>query len=354
MVNSKTISFIIASIITVTSLFIHWVAEFREPYHLFWIHFSVFFTSFILVYITVEYLIFKEINKIYEVLERLKSKESNVNLKDFKTKNLPIKRKKIFEEVYTYVSKKQAEINELKKLEIFRREFLADISHELKTPIFAAQGFIHTLLDGAMSDKDVREKFLKKAAKSLDGLQEMVEELLMLSKLETGELQMIIEDFDIHNLTKDVFELLENKAKKKDIDLKFADNSEFTTVVKGDSYQIKQVMKNLVENAINYGNEKGKVVVGFDIDKDNVIVSVKDDGPGIPPEHLKRIFDRFYRIEKSRSKEKGGSGLGLAIVQEIVEAHHSKVMVTSKVGKGTAFAFILKRGQINDKFQGAY
>lgn len=343
MVNSKYVSVIIASIITFFSLIIHWIAGFRELYHIFWIHLAVFLSSAILVYFTIEYLIFKEINKIYDVLERLKEKESNINIKDFKTKNIPLKkRKKIFEEVYTYVSRKQAEINELKKLEVFRREFLADISHELKTPIFAAQGFIHTLLDGAMSDKEVREKFLKKAAKSLDGLQEMVEELLMLSKLETGELQMYIEDFDIHSLTKDVFEMLENKAKKKDIDLKFAENSNQFTLVKGDSYQIKQVMKNLVENAINYGHEKGKVIVGFDMDKDNVVISVKDDGPGIPPEHLKRVFDRFYRIEKSRSKEKGGSGLGLAIVQEIVEAHNSKVMVTSKLGKGTTFAFILK------------
>ena len=354
LVNSKTIAFIIASIITIVSLFINWIAGFGDSWYILSIHLSILISSFILVYITVEYLIFKEINKIYEVLDRLKQKENNVNLKDFKTKNLPIKRKKIFEEVYTYVSKKQAEITELKKLETFRREFLADISHELKTPIFAAQGFIHTLLDGAMNDKDVREKFLKKAAKSLDGLQEMVEELLMLSKLETGELQMHVEDFDIHNLTKDVFELLENKAKKRDIDLKFADNSDYTHLVKGDSYQIKQVIKNLVENAVNYGNDKGKVVVGFDNDKENVIISVKDDGPGIPPEHLKRVFERFYRIEKSRSKDKGGSGLGLAIVQEIVEAHKSKVMVTSKVGKGTTFAFILKKGDINDKFQGNY
>lgn len=310
-----------------------------------WIVLTVLFISTALaVYITLEYLIFREINKIYRVLDRIKQKDDELNLKSFKkTKNLPVKRKKIYEEVYTYVTKKQAEIRELKKLETFRREFLADISHELKTPIFAAQGYIHTLLDGAMNEKEVREKFLKKAAKSLDGLQEMVAELVTLSQLETGELKMNIIDFDIKALTEDVFEMLEEIAKKREVELKYADGYK-KVFVKGDPYQIKQVMKNLVENAIKYGDEKGKVVVGLDADKENVIISVKDDGPGIPPEHLKRIFDRFYRVEKSRNKDKGGTGLGLAIVQEIVEAHNSKVLVTSKLGKGTTFAFILKKG----------
>jgi two-component system, OmpR family, phosphate regulon sensor histidine kinase PhoR len=199
------------------------------------------------------------------------------------------------------------------------------------------------LLDGAMSDKEVREKFLKRAAKSLDGLNELVEELLILSRLETGEMKMNMEDFDIYILTVDVFEMLENVAKKKNILLKFTENYDKGVFVKGDAYQIRQVLKNLIENAIYYGIDDGKVVVGFDINKDNVIISVKDNGVGIAPEHLKRIFERFYRVEKSRSKEKGGTGLGLSIVQEIVEAHDSKVLVASKVGKGTTFAFILKK-----------
>ncbi len=338
------ISFFVALLVTVLISVLHLVLGIdvrRQELIIFLLLFS---STFILVYITLEYLIFKEINKIYSVLDRIKLKDDELNLKSFKkTKNLPIKRKKIYEEVYTYVTKKQAEIRELKKLETFRREFLADISHELKTPIFAAQGYIHTLLDGAMNEKEVREKFLKKAAKSLDGLNEMVAELLTLSQLETGELKMNVSDFDIKALTEDIFDMLEGIAKKRDIDLKFVDSYK-RVMVKGDAYQIKQVMKNLIENGIYYGDEKGKVTVGLDTDKDNVIISVKDDGQGIPPEHLKRIFDRFYRVEKSRSKEKGGTGLGLSIVQEIVEAHNSKVLVTSKVGKGTTFAFILKKG----------
>lgn len=344
MFNSRIISLIIALIVATGVLVIQYFLGHLDTELLVVIFPAVVFVAFVCVYLSLEYLIFTEINKIYSVLDRIKKNDINIKEEEYMTPNMPVgKRKKIYEEINTYVTKKQDEVNELKKLEVFRREFLADISHELKTPIFAAQGFIHTLLDGAMSDKEVREKFLKKAAKSLDGLQEMVEELLTLTKLEIGELQMYIDDFDINLLTKDVFEMLEKKAEKKNIDLKFTEQSNLPIWVKGDSYQIKQVMKNLVENAINYGYEKGKVVISFDVEKENVVVSVKDDGPGIPPEHLKRIFERFYRIEKSRSKEKGGSGLGLAIVQEIIEAHHSKVMVSSIVGKGTSFAFILKK-----------
>ncbi len=344
------ISFLVASLVTLLLFILHTVLGADLNHNEILILVFLFLGTLLLVYITLEYLIFTEINKIYSVLDKIRLKDDELNLKSFKkTKNLPLKRKKIYEEVFTYVTKKQAEIRELKKLEIFRREFLADISHELKTPIFAAQGYILTLLDGAMNEKETREKFLRKAAKSLDGLNEMVAELLTLSQLETGELKMNIIDFDIKILTEDIFDVLEGIAKKRDIELKYADHYK-NVMVKGDPYQIKQVMKNLIENAIYYGVDKGKVTVGLDTDKENVIISVKDDGLGIAPEHLKRIFERFYRIEKSRSKEKGGTGLGLSIVQEIVEAHNSKVLVTSKVGKGTTFAFILKKGYLETSY----
>lgn len=345
--HPSIVSLILAILVTSITLTVNWFTGFGDLRDEVVVYIVLFGSSFGIIYLALEYMIFREINKIYTVLDRIKHKDLEYNLKDFKkAKKLPIKRKKIYEEVYTYVTRKQSEIKELKKLEQFRREFLADISHELKTPIFAAQGYIHTLLDGAMNDKSVREKFLKKAAKTLDGMQEMVNELVVLSQLETGELKMNMAACDVRALAEDVFELLEFLAKKHNTTLKIASNMP-KVWVNADAYQLKQVIKNLVENAIVYGHEGGKVTVSFDADKENVIISVNDDGPGIPPEHLKRIFDRFYRVEKSRSKEKGGTGLGLAIVQEIVEAHHSKVMVTSKVGKGTTFAFILKK--LNDE-----
>ncbi|MFN0049626.1 MAG: sensor histidine kinase [Cytophagales bacterium] len=348
--NPGLISIVVATLVTLLIFLLHLVLGIDYKDKEIVLFFTLFSSTFIIVYATLEYLIFREVNKIYTILDKIRLKEGELNVKSFrKTKNLPIRRKKIYEEVYTYVTRKQAEIRELKKLETFRREFLADISHELKTPIFAAQGYIYTLLDGAMNEKDIREKFLRKAAKSLDGLNEMVAELLTLSQLEMGELKMIIADFDIKPLIEDIFDMLEGIAKKREIELRFADNYK-KVMVRGDSYQIKQVMKNLIENGIYYGQEHGKVSVGLDTDKENVIISVKDDGKGIAPEHLKRIFERFYRVEKSRSKEKGGTGLGLSIVQEIVEAHHSKVLVTSKVGKGTTFAFILKKGYLDPAF----
>ena len=277
------------------------------------------------------------------MLDKLKKKDFKQFVK--KIKGSGEQYSKINQELFNFVSKKEDEIDELKKLEVYRREFLADISHELKTPIFAAQGFIHTLLDGAINDKANREKFLTKAAKNLDGLEALVQDIILLSQMETGELKMVIEPFDISNLIKDIFEQVEDRAEKKDTKLSLIANEKHIIVL-GDPFRIKQVILNLVDNSIKYGSENGEVQVELERDKDNILISIKDDGPGIAPEHLSRIFDRFYRVEKSRSKERGGSGLGLSIVQKVIESHQSKVSVISKIGKGTTFSFKLKSGNI--------
>lgn len=305
--------------------------------------FLAFFSSFVLSYFALEFLIFREINKIYTVIDKVKRKDFKLVRKRVITDINPLK--KLNEEIFAYAAKKQQEIDELKKLEVFRREFLANVSHELKTPIFAAQGFIHTLLDGAMDDKEVRDKFLEKAAKSLDGLDALVHDLLTVSQVETGDIKMHYEKFDIHELTEEVFDQLEEKAAARNVRLRFDRKSDFPIIVYADYQRISQVMTNLVDNGIKYGRENGKVTVSFAPEKETVTISVKDDGPGIEAEHLKRIFERFYRIEKSRSKDKGGTGLGLAIVKHIIEAHRSKVSVTSKMGKGTTFSFKLEKGE---------
>ena len=302
-----------------------------------------FFTAFLFIFLTLEFVILREINKLYKMLDKLKKKDFKQFVK--KIKGSGEQYSKINQELFNFVSKKEDEIDELKKLEVYRREFLADISHELKTPIFAAQGFIHTLLDGAINDKANREKFLIKAAKNLDGLEALVQDIILLSQMETGELKMVIETFDISNLVKDIFEQVEDRAEKKDTKL-ILNANEKHIVVLGDPFRIKQVILNLVDNSIKYGNENGEVQVELERDKENVLISIKDDGPGIAPEHLSRIFDRFYRVEKSRSKERGGSGLGLSIVQKVIESHQSKVSVISKIGKGTTFSFKLKSGNI--------
>lgn len=303
------------------------------------ISFSV---SYLLVYVVLEFLVFREINKIHKMLSKVRKKELTDIAKQKAGALNPLKN--IHEEIYAFALLKQKEIDELKKLEQFRKEFVADVSHELKTPIFAAQGFIHTLIDGAMNDKNVRAKFLKKAAKSLDGLDMLVQDLLTLSQIETGDIKMRVDCFDIVHVCNEVIDQLEEKANKKTIRLKLVDPHQ-KLLVYADEQRISQVVANLVSNAINYTAEGGEVTVTFDASKKSITTLVTDTGEGIPAEHLTRIFERFYRVEKSRSREKGGTGLGLAIVKHILEGHGTRAEVESIVDKGSVFSFKLPRAK---------
>ena len=344
--NSRAVALLLAtSVAIVTTAFLSLLKDVSNT-ALFVACSLSFASAFILIYITLEFLIFREINQIYTMMEDINKEDFKLSWQKLKGNPNPLQ--KITQEIFAYASKKQQEIDELKRLEVFRREFLADVSHELKTPIFAAQGFVHTLLDGAMSDKSVRGKFLKKAAKSLDGLEVLVNDLLTLSHMETGEIKMYLADFDIENQVLEIFDQLEGKAKKREIDLKLINNLPAPSLVYADVKRINQVMTNLIENGIKYGKDGGSVTVSFIPEKEKVLIKVEDDGPGIPAEHVGRIFERFYRIEKSRSKGKGGTGLGLAIVKHICEAHKTKVVVSSKPNKGTTFAFRLDKGRDED------
>ncbi len=340
--SSRTVSLFLAALVAAgtTGLFsLMQTLDFQILVLFFAVIFSV---SFLLTYISLEFLIFREINKIYTLLEKIKKKDLRLNWKNYQGNMNPLQ--KLNQEIFSLATKKQQEIDELKRLEVFRREFLADVSHELKTPIFAAQGFVHTLLDGAMNDKAVREKFLKKAARSLDGLEKLVSDLLTLSQMETGQIRMQSVPIDLVALVREEIDQLEEFAQKKktEVRLELKDYKNFIAVA--DKQRIGQVIKNLVENAIKYGGELNKVSVVLGQDKDHIHISVQDEGPGIPSEHLSRIFERFYRIEKSRAKgNEGGTGLGLAIVKHICEAHNSRVTVTSKPGKGATFYFKLDR-----------
>jgi two-component system, OmpR family, phosphate regulon sensor histidine kinase PhoR len=298
--------------------------------------------SYLLIFVVLEFLIFREINKIYKLIGKLKKKELSGIGKQKSGALNPLKT--INEEIYSFANLKQKEIDELKKLEAFRREFIADISHELKTPIFAAQGFVHTLLDGAVNDKAVRGKFLKKAAKSLDGLDALVQDLLTLSHIETGQTKMHFENIDMYKLTQEVFEQLEDKAQERNIQLRIESPAR-KVVAYADWQRITQVITNLISNAIKHSHENGEVIVRFDITKKNIVTHIQDFGEGIATEHLHRIFERFYRVDKSRSREKGGTGLGLAIVKHILENHNTKAEVESVTGKGSTFSFKLPRGK---------
>jgi two-component system phosphate regulon sensor histidine kinase PhoR len=244
-------------------------------------------------------------------------------------------------EVIKWARDNKMEIEQLKKLADFRKEFLGNVSHELKTPIFNIQGYIHTLIDGAINDPEVNTRFLKKAAKSADRLSDLVADLLAISQLESGELTMEKERFDMTALVKDVYEQLSNKK----VHLIIKEGCNIPFYVNADKYRIRQVLVNLVSNSIKYGKQDGTTTAAFYDMDENILIEVADNGPGIDQEHLNRIFERFYRIDKSRSREseEGGTGLGLAIVKHIIEAHRQTVNVRSNLGEGTTFGFTLQK-----------
>ncbi|GGK59897.1 sensor histidine kinase [Rufibacter glacialis] len=344
--SSQTIAIIISvtvALIITVYLFISPHLEFKQRVLALALTFSA---CFLLVYFSYEALIFKEINNIYGSLEKFKRKEFKRMSSKFLFRPDPLQR--IKDEIYLLAERNQKEIEELKRLQAMRREFLADVSHELKTPIFAAQGFLHTLIDGAIDDERVRDKFLQKAARSLDGLDTLVQDLITISQLEKGVIQMKKTQFDLNDLGREAVEQLEAKARTRNTTIHLVNAPEETFEVIGDRGRIKQVLLNLIDNAIKYGAENGNIWLSFHDGKKKTVVTVRDDGPGIHKEHLTRIFERFYRIDKSRTKDSsgGGSGLGLAISKHIVEAHKSVIAVVSTVGEGTTMRFKLPRVKV--------
>jgi two-component system phosphate regulon sensor histidine kinase PhoR len=304
---------------------------------------------FLLVYLAFEALIFREINGIYAGLEHIKRKEFKKLSNRFLFRPEPLKR--LRDEILETAERRQQEFDELKRLQVLRREFLADVSHELKTPLFAAQGFVHTILDEEVDDEDgmdpaTRRKFLQKAASSLDALDTLVQDLVTISQLEKGVVRMRRQRFDLAALVQEIFELLEQQAQQRGATLTLYPTNlpENGLGVVADRNRIRQVLINLIDNAIKYGREAdGQVVVSLIAGRESVRVAVRDNGAGIAPEHQARVFERFYRIEKSRSRAAGGTGLGLAISKHIVEAHKSSIRIKSVVGEGTAMEFKLPR-----------
>jgi two-component system, OmpR family, phosphate regulon sensor histidine kinase PhoR len=339
--KSVNVAFVIGLLVSViTTVFLTLVPN--TPFYAFIVTFSLSFgATFVITYFSLEFLVFDEIQTIIKQLDKFRKKEATKLKKNVTNSSNPLKELK--QGISDMASTNQQEIDELKKLANFRREFLADVSHELKTPIFSAQGYIHTLLDGAIDDVEVRDKFLQKAAKTLDDMDVLVHDLISISQIESGDLKMHFVATDLIALCKDIYYKYEEKANSKKVTLNFEKKSNNPPPVLADPKWLKQVMSNLVENAINYGKEKGTVIIKFSETKGKVMIFVKDDGPGIALEHQKRIFERFYRVEKSRNKEKGGSGLGLSIVKHIIEAHDSKIKLESEEGKGTTFIFALKK-----------
>ncbi len=296
--------------------------------------------SFIVLQYRVEKFIYRRVKKIYDDISLL---ESSTLLDHPITTDMEA----LTREVKKFATDKKLEIEMLKVREKYRREFLGNVSHELKTPLFTVQGYISTLLDGAMDDKIIRKKYLKRAEKGVERLIYIVEDLDMITKLEVGDLNLEFSDFDIVELIQNVFDLLEMKADKKKITLAFENYHIQPIFVKGDKDKLQQLVENLIVNSIKYGKEGGLTEVGIiNLTKKKVLIRVTDNGEGIDQQNLPRIFERFYRVDKSGARTEGGSGLGLAIVKHIIEAHKEKIYVESEIGIGSEFSFTLAKAKV--------
>ena len=250
----------------------------------------------------------------------------------------------VLENFLTSYKTRLEEINILKDQENYRREFLGNVSHELKTPLFTIQGYILTLIEGALKDKKVRGKYLRRSAKGVDRLISIVKDLDLITQFESGIKTVDKTDFNIYELIENVYDLMEFESEKNKTKLLVNNENNTPIIVNADKERILQVLTNLIVNSIKYGKENGYTEVKVEeYDKDRIIVRVKDNGEGIEDEHLPRLFERFYRIDKNRSRKKGGSGLGLSIVKHIIEAHQEQIFVESKIGQGTEFSFTLQK-----------
>jgi two-component system, OmpR family, phosphate regulon sensor histidine kinase PhoR len=300
--------------------------------------FSVFFFSVFIIQYRSELFIYQRVKKIYDDVSLL---DSAVLRSQFITTDMAT----LEREVKKYAISKKIELENLKVREEYRREFMGNVSHELKTPLFTVQGYIDTLMDG-VKDKSLREKYLERAQKGVERLVYIVQDLDMISKLEMGEVKLQYTNFNVVTLVQNVFDMLEMQADKKNIILMFDSKYSKPIRVRADQEKVQQVLINLVMNSIKYGKENGTTEVAIeDFIKNKVIIRITDNGEGIDASNLSRIFERFYRVDKSGSRNEGGSGLGLSIVKHIIEHHNEKIYVESKLGKGSVFSFTLEKSE---------
>lgn len=340
--NSGINQFSLTSALTITmcTLFSSGTLLWFTPYFswviLFILTAIIFVVSFLITQYRTEKYIFKNINSIYQELDMAANVPKSRTLVNTDMNLLK-------EQVRNYAINRNLEIETLKDQDIYRREFLGNISHELKTPLFTIQGYILTLLDGAKDKPELCEKYLKRAEKGVERLEYIINDLDLITKLEVGDLNLNIKSFDIVALIQNIFEMLEIKASKKQITL-MLDRKYEPIYVLADVGRIRQVLVNLIVNSLKYGHQKGTTEVSIEelIDS-KLIVRITDNGEGIKKENIPRIFERFFRVDKSRSRDEGGSGLGLAIVKHIIDAHNEQIYVESVYGIGSEFSFTIEK-----------
>jgi len=344
-ISLRTMSVLGALAITAFAIAGFWILErlFDLPFdwsHGPYIFLPLGFFSFFAIQFILDRFIYRRIKLIYKIIRR--SKSSVPDRKALPKSDEPLL-VEVEQEVQQWAEIQQKEIETLKTLETYRKRFIGNVSHELKTPIFSIQGYIYTLIDGGLYDEHVNMRYLERAASNIDRLLTIVQDLEEISKLESEDLILDIQKFDIKALVKEVFNDLEVTARQQNVTLTFKDGADKSYNVMADREGIRQVLMNLINNSIKYGNENGTSKVSFYVMDRQILVEIADNGIGIEEKHLNHLFDRFYRVDKSRSRESGGSGLGLSIVKHIMEAHNQSVNVRSTPGQGSTFGFTLDK-----------
>lgn len=339
----RKLAFYIALMITVLFLFFALLATYSgSPVYINLLLVAIFFS---LIYLSIVFILKKYINDkiepIYKVIREIPVQEKAKGKKAAQEGNVIAD---VRREVEEWAKNQTQEITRLKDLERYRKEFVGNVSHELKTPIFNIQGYILTLLEGGLDDPKINKLYLKRTEKSIDRMISIVEDLESITKLESGELKLRIESFDLVKMVDEVFEMEMMMANERKMQLVF-ERPEKPVLVRADKKRIMEVMTNLVANGIKYGRRKGFVKVSFYDLAGNVMIEVMDNGIGIEKNDLPRVFERFYRVDKSRSREQGGTGLGLSIVKHIIEAHKQTINVKSVVDEGTTFTFTLEKAK---------
>lgn len=337
------LSLVNAFIITLSVFFISYFRNYKINFDLILLSLFVsFIGSFSVIYFYY-YVLINE--RIQFLAEKIRSA--------FLSKEIPLKQNMLEEvdsimqltaRVDMLIDVREKEKTQFENLDSYRKEYLGNVSHELKTPIFNIQGYIDTLINGGINDPEINVDYLQRAEKSVDRLINIIDDLETITQLESGDMHLEMEKFDIAALVKDIYFALELNASKKNISLLLTKKYDKPIYVVADKFRIRQVLVNLIINSIKYGVDNGSTTISISNYEDDVIVEVSDNGSGIAERHLSRLFERFYRIDKGRSREQGGTGLGLAIVKHILEAHHKSISVESKVGVGTKFIFSLKAG----------
>lgn len=336
------ISLFVATTVTIIVFFAEFFSESIHFLSLFLVFASSLIISYFGFLIAIEQFIYKKIKLIYRTIHSLKLNKDDA-LSDFSLSKDIISQ--VSQEVIDWDKKNKLEIERLKDKESYRREFVGNVSHELKTPIFNIQGYLLTLIEGGLYDEKINMDYLTRANKSVDRMIALIEDLDIISKLESGVIEMDFKKINIVDLTQDVLSSLEIKANEKNIKLSIQNTLNKPVWVMADADKITQVLVNLLVNSIKYGKEGGETKIKFYDMDENILVEVADNGQGIEEKHHKRLFERFYRTDRGRARDSGGTGLGLAIVKHIIEAHHQTINLRSTVDVGSTFSFTLKKAK---------